>query len=294
MKKLVLFVCLVALPLAAQPFGKSDPGTFRHEIRLSQWNWSNFYWATEPLLERDVRAIGLEYRTAYRPRNFEADVYAHLNYLNYDEQDRDDSYGVRVGLFSVTPVQEYNVYVDRGENRQSFTAGNVTAQASVTMLAGEYRRNLVPAWMITSEGVHSQQRFDVSTTRDSNYTSLGAGIRYRGFGWRFSPEVGYIVSSLDSSAGDEDDRGPYIQAEYMPHFVPDARLYLSGRYRFKDRDYSAGGRTDDRPEWNFVASYRIRPRISAILYYGREDVNASVPDQDFDHDLLTLTLAWGL
>lgn len=302
MRKLVVFAFLATLPLTAQPFGKSDPGGFRHEVRASLWNWNNFYWSTEPQLERDMRAFGFEYRAAYRPQALRADVYGHLNYLNYDETARDDSYGGRIGIADFNPVREFNVYLDRGQNRQSFTAGNVVAQANVTTLGAEYRRAIGPAWMITSEAAYAQQRFDVESPRDNDYTTLGAGIRYRGFGWRFAPEVGYIVSHLATKGREEDydDRQFYVQAEYMPHFVPDGRLYLNGRYGFKNRDYEVApgdvnfGRTDDRPELSLVAAYRIRSNIQAIGYYAREDVRSTVPGQDFDYDLFTLTLSFGL
>jgi hypothetical protein len=279
---------------SAQPIGQSAAGTFRSEARIQFWRFGNFTQTSDPRLEEDVNAFGLELRGAYHPRNVAFDVYGNVNYLNY-ATDRKDSYGVRVGALLDGEVNKFNVFVDHASNRATFDVGDTVATAAVTTLNGEYAHRFGD-WEPGVEATHERQRFDVgSTGQDNDFTGAGASIRYRGFGWKFSPSVGFFKGHRKSDDNEEtyDDNSWHVQLVYIP--VP--RLYLSLQYRDRTRDYSTNnpldtnfGRNDKRPQWSLVSSLKINPRFTGILYYSNEDVSSS-RGRSFQDDLVIVTLA---
>lgn len=285
----------VAVPLVAQPLGASTPGAFRSEARLQFWRFGNFDQVSDPALEKDVRAVGLELRGAWHPARLPFDVYAHVNYLNWDA-DRDDSYGVRVGAATESEVHELNVFLDRAENRATFDVGDTVANAAVTTLNGEYSRRF-GNWQPGVEATYERQRFDVADTgRDNRYSAVGANIRYRGFGWKFSPQVGFVTGDRVSDDGEEsyDDDAWYAQLV----FIPVSRFYLSVQYRDRVRDYTTSdplhrnfGREDERPQWIVVSTLKVTKRLTGILYYSNEDAQSTLAGRDFQADILILNLA---
>ena len=292
-----LFIALltVAMPLVAQPLGTGTAGTFRSEARLSSWHFGNFNQVSDPALEQDIRALGLELRGAYQPAHLPFEVYGHVNYLNWDA-DRDDSYGVRVGAAMESEVQDFNIFYDRAENRATSDIGDTVANAAVTTLAGEFSRRL-GNWQPGVEATYEEQRFDVADTGlDNVYSTVGANVRYRGFGWKFSPEVGFVTGDRVSDDDEEsyDDGAWYAQLVFIP--VP--RFYLSVQYRDRVRDYTTldplhrnFGREDDRPQWIVVSSLKVTGRVTGILYYSNEDAQSTLPGRDFQADILILFLA---
>ena len=286
---------VAAAPLFSQPLGQSTPGTFRSEARIQFWRFGNFNQTSNASLEQDVNAFGLELRGAYQPVSSPFQIYGHVNYLNYDA-DRDDSVGVRAGTALDGEVNKFNVFIDHANNRATFDVGDTVSTATVTTLSGEYSRR-IGDWEPGFEATPDRQRFDVSSTgQDNEYTGIGANVRYRGFGWKFSPEVGFVNGKRksDTAAESYDDDSWYAQLVYIP--VP--RLYLSLQYRDRTRDYTTNVPTDrnfrrneDRPQWSLVSSLRINPRFTGILYYSNEDVSSSLPGRSFQDDLVIVSLA---
>lgn len=282
-------------PLIAQPLGQSTPGTIRSEARIQFWRFGNFTQTSTRRLEQDVNAYAVELRGAWHPRQSPFELYAHASALDY-QTDRDNSYGVRVGAALDGDVNRFNVYVDRASNRATFDVGDTVATAAVTTLQGEYSRR-IGDWEPGFEATHERQRFDVASTgQDNDYNGAGARLRYRGFGWKFSPIVGFVSGKRKGDDANESYRDDawYVQAVYIP--VP--RLYLSLQYRGRERDYSVRnptarnfGRKDERPQWSFVGSLRFTPQLTGILYYANEDVTSTLPGRSFQDDLVIVSLA---
>lgn len=299
MKRLWLaFVVTVTVPLAAQPFNRPNAPAFRSEVRLQWYHFGNFFQATEGETEEDINAAGLEYRAAYRPWGVRTDVYGHLNFLNFDDPGRKNSYGGRLGVAHDGERHDFNVYLDRGENRITFDVGDTTDSANVTTLAGDYTFRVTKDWDLGAEARHERQRFDVSGQRENDFNLIGGSVRYRGFGYIFMPEVGFSTGSRDVVDGDEsyDENAWYVEASSAPH----RRVYVSARFRLRTREYTTGnplaenfGQDDDRHQWTLSGSYKATERLTAILYYTNEDVNRSIPGASFGTDFLLLGLAYG-
>ncbi|MFL6248789.1 MAG: hypothetical protein ACJ74H_22390 [Thermoanaerobaculia bacterium] len=292
----ILAVALCA-PLGAQPLGRQGDLPFRQEVRLLSMLFGNFYQATVPALEEDVRGVGVEYRAAYRAWK-DTDVYGHLNVLDFDEQGKKTSYGGRAGVTHDGERHDYNIYVDHGENRSTFDIAGVTDTGAVTTLTGEYAFRMTEDWQLGAEAEYEQQRFGHTHERENDATSVGANVRYRGFGYKFMPEVGYVTGSRDVVDETEsyDDSYWYVQLVSSPN----RRIYLSLSYRDRLRDYttrditsSKFGAEETRGQWTGSASYRATDRVAYILYYSQEDTASSRPGRDFDTDFLLLAVSVG-
>lgn len=287
----------VCAPLAAQPLGRQGDLPFRQEVRLQSMLFGNFYQATPPAAEEDVRGLGLEYRAAYRAWK-DTDVYGHVNFLNFDEDGKKNTYGGRVGLTQDGERQDFNVYVDHGENRSTFDIVGATDTGDVTTIGGEYAFRVTDDWQLGAEAEHERQRFGQTRARENDATSVGANVRYRGFGYKFMPEIGYVTGSRDvvDETENYDDSYWYVQLVSSPT----RKLYLSLNYRDRAREYttrdvtsSKFGAEETRGQWTASASYRATDQVAYILYYSTEDTASSRPGRDFNTDFLLLAVSVG-
>jgi hypothetical protein len=297
--RLSLFVAAVAIctPLIAQPLGRQNPSTFRQEVRLQSMLFGNFYQDTNPALEQDVRGLGIEYRAAYRAWK-DTDVYGHVNFLNFDEKGKKNSYGGRLGILLDSERQDLNLYVDHGENRSTFDIAGITDTGDVTTFAGEYSFRVTDDWQVGAEGEIERQRFGHTRDRENDAHSIGANVRYRGLGYKFMPEVGYVTGSRDVVDETESYDESYWYAQVVSS--PTRKVYLSLTYRDQTRDYTTRDITsskfnaeETRAQWIASASYRHTEHVAYILYYSREGTESSRPGRDFDTDFLLLAVAVG-
>src|SRR5687768_384152 len=233
--------------------------------------FGNFYQATVPALEEDVRGIGVEYRAAYRAWAA-TDVYGHLNLIDYDESGKQNSYGGRLGATHDGERHDFNVYVDHGENRSTFDIAGITDTGDVTTFVGDYTFRVTDDWQVGAEAAHDRQRFGHTPERENDATSIGANVRYRGLGYKFMPEIGYVTGSRDVV----DDTESYDDSYWYLQLVssPTRRVYLSLTYRDRAREYttrevssSKFGVEETRGQWTGSASFRATDRVAYILYY---------------------------
>lgn len=297
--RLILFVLTVAVcaPLIAQPLGRQGDLPFRQEVRLNSVLFGNFYQATTSALEEDVRGVGVEYRAAYRAWKA-TDVYGHVNFLDFDEGGKQNTYGGRLGVAHDGERHDLNAYVDHGENRSTFDIAGATDTGDVTTFSADYSFRVLEDWQLGAEATHDRQRFGHTPLRENDGTFLGANVRYRGLGYKFMPEIGYVTGSRDVRDATEsyDDSYWYVQAVSSPS----RRVYLSLSYRDRTREYTTSntasskfGIEESRGQWSASASYRATDRVAYILYYTQEDTASSRVGRDFDTDFLLLAVSVG-
>lgn len=292
---------LIPSPLAAQPRGTSDPGGFRSEMRMQGYYFDNFFHSTNPAEERNVTALGSELRGAYRPGERPLEVFGHLSVVRYGVREVPESLGGRIGVRHDGAVHQWTAYLDRAENRPSFEVGNTFGSADVTTVSGAYAYRVVPEWEFGAEGIHQRQTFSAQNNRRNDYTALGASVRYRGFGWRFRPEIGLDSGRREvvNAAESYDTRDWYVQASYMP-VLPRDPLYLSLRYRDRNRAYTISdpgtrnfGRREVRGEWMLLADLRIAQNVNTWMYFTTENVDSSVPGGNFEVGFLLVGVTIG-
>jgi hypothetical protein len=303
LKKLSLVIIatlvLVAVPAFAQEADReerSDTG-LRTELRLNGWMFENFFQASEPASEEDVSALGAELRVAGGGRSGWS-PYARANYLKYDDEGLDSTYGGRVGLALDSNPHSFDVYADHQLDRPTFDIGDVFDRADVTTVAAEYRNRITRSWDLGVEGQFQQQSFQELTSKDNEFTGFGASVRYRGFGSIFSPEIGFMMGEreVDDPSETYDQNDTYIQVRSTP---VDA-LYLSVRYRMREREYTTGdplassfGRTDDRDQLSLSGDWKLTPRLTLNGYFANEKSDSSREGRDFDTGLYMLGLTIG-
>jgi hypothetical protein len=284
----LLLLLAVAMPLAAQPAGTSQPGELRAEARLTFFAFDNFFWSTTPALERDVTALGTELRAAYRWSQSPAEVYGHGYVLSYDDEDLDTAFGARVGLAQNAAVHDYNVYAEYAANRPSAPVRNTFGTSDVTTLAGRYLYQFSPSWQFGADGQIERQRFDGPQDRDNDFRGIGAVARYNGFGWRITPFAGLHLGARDfeQSDIDYDQRAIYAGVEWIPRDP----LFLSLALRNIDRDFDEASDEDDL-QWELIASYRSSPRLRWFGYLLRDDVSVD-SGEEFDSQLALIGVAY--
>ena len=282
-------VLLSAGAAFAQPAGTSKEGESRSDIRLELYRFNNFFQATTPSARQDINAVGLEYRYAKRFRP-DDEIFAHVSTRKFDRSGIGTSYGARVGINHPGEVHQYRVWVDQRMNAPSFDVGNTYGQADTTTLAGEYSYLLSKTWQFGVEGDYDRQSFG-NHNRNNSGTELGTSVRYRGFGYKFTPQVGVYTGNrrINLATENYNEKGWFLQAEV----IPKPWLYLSARYTTRARDYTTNlatstnfGRNEDHPQLALIVSLKSSPRLSWLIYYSNEDVTSSRAGNNFRDSLL--------
>ena len=294
----------IATPILAQPRGTGGPGSYRSEVRLQAYQFGNFFYTSVPGAEEDVVAYATEYRGAYRMKRRPFEVFTHASFLHYDHERLEDSLGGRLGVRYSGRINTLRTYVDRTVNRPSFEVGNVFAPADTTTFALEHAVRISRAWEIGAEGRHqvqsfeSPQRLPSTLRRDNTFSTIGGSVRYRGFGYRYTPSIGFRRGNLSVRNPEESygDRNWYLQMETIPL----NGLYFSLRYGDRHRDYTISnplssnfGREEGRGQIEFVTDYKPPGRFGYTLYYAREDVDSQRVNGDFTVQLLLLGVSVG-
>jgi len=284
--RLTLLILLVANAAYAQPHGTSQPGESRSELKILGYHFDNFFQVTSPVPEENINAYAADYRFAYRPTASPTELFAHVNFIDYHRSGLSNSYGARFGLNHQGKSDDFRIFVDRQQHRPSFEVGNAGSsfgQANMTMFDAEYVHHF-GVWQVGGEGQRQQQRFPASSNRDNDYNELKGIVRYKGFGWKFTPEAGLYRGrrAVNDSNETYKETGYYAQVAYIP--VPSA--YFSLRLLSRRRDYENVSRVENRPGLEAVIDIRSSPRLSWLLYYSRERVRSSVPNSNFSDDLV--------
>jgi hypothetical protein len=294
------FIVLFAIPVLAQEEReekkeRDDPqqDRFRTELRLNGWWFGNFFQASDDAAEEDVLAGSAEARFIANTGVFSP--YLHLNYLQYDESALDSPYGGRVGARTVSGKHDLDLFVDHQIDRPTFDIGDTFDTADVTRFVADYKLRFVDDWQAGIEGEVQQQRFDVSEAKDNDFTAVGASLRWRG-SRVFSPEVGYIVGERDVDTESEsyDQTDLYFQVRS----APTPSLYLSARYRIREREYTnpdpgTFAREDDRDQITLSADLRTSDHLTWNFYYAVEDAESSILGRDFTTQTALLGLTIG-
>lgn len=298
---LLLLAGVLSFSAFAQESGRSDDRSpdarLSSELRLNGWRFDNFFQASDPAAEQDINALGAELRFA-RSTDRGWAPYFRANYLDYDDEALDPSYGGRLGARFASRPHAFEIYLDHQLDRPTFDIGDVFDTADVTTLVAEYGFRFTPAWELGLQAELQQQSFNQLTVKDNELTGAGASLRYRGFGSKFSPEVGYVMGEreVDDPTETYDQTETYLQIRSAP---TDA-LYLSARYRMREREYTTAdlaatnfGREDDRDQISLTADWRLMPRVTLNLYYATEDATSTRVERAFETQTALVGVTFG-
>jgi hypothetical protein len=163
--------------------------------------------------------------------------------------------------------------------------------ADVERFDGAYDVRLSKSWQVGTSGRLEQRTHD-APGRDSELLDLDASLRWRGYGSLFSPEVGLARGRKTADRQNEE----YTQRDLFARLRsrPTDRLYLSLRYRYRERDYDVAslvasnfGREDARDEWTFRADVTAAQFAILNLEYVWMNGDSSRAEKSFTSSELT-------
>ena len=289
---------LIPAPAPAQPPPWEEPA-FDSELRVYGFRFDNFFQAPEEEAEEEVTLTRVEGRLSARPSEASAfELYTRGRFDSYSG-DLDEAWAAGVGLHYDRRPAEADLYLEYEEDRPVFDVGDEFDRANVLQLAGEYGWRFTDDWQVTGLAELARQEFDQTTGKDNDFVSGGAALRYRGWGYAFSPEIGAELGERDADDPNEDhdQRDLWLKVRSIPF----ERLYLSLRYRYRLRDYSIAdpaasnfGREDDRRDWTLAADLRILEWLGVNAYVSYEDADSTKPSRVYETTLtgVGLTLGW--
>lgn len=295
-------VPLLAAPVAQRPAPQKPAAkkTDRLEmhLRLGGLTFDNFFQAPEGSLEDDVLGAYVEARLAFQVREGRPlRAYLGAEYIAYTD-DFNPSSGITLGLRSEDKPHSWDVSGQYLKGRPSREVRDEFDRADVLGLNGQYSYRITEDFEVIGLGEYRHETFELSADKANDLYSLGPAVRYRGFGWRFSPEIGLRFGGRNVVDDNEDfsQRELFVRLRYSPT----SALYLTLRYRHRSRDYSIGdagagnfGREDTRKQWTVTADWKSGETLTWNLYYALENSDSTRPVGVFQTQMLSLGLTIG-
>jgi len=240
--------------------GKARRVKGQARLELVHFEPYGFSPAVAATLGRDTRRYAIEggaYFQWNRPRVDETDV-----------PERTDAFGV-TGRASLRPIPTLDV----------FGTGGYRREFAVTLVA--------PLPWSPWEPVDTEALPDV----ENDYTEYGGGLRVPGLGSVFLPEVGYVRTERRGSRPHED----YLEdvAYLSVRSSIGRRFTFSGRYRYRERAYTAGdararnyGRADTRHAAGGSLDLGLTRHLYVTVSGGVEEGTSTQPGRAFKSRVL--------
>lgn len=286
MSRVVIAVVAFLATLSAAAQSQPQPRTWNFWLKTNAQSYRNFYQAPEGSPEEDVRALQGELGANYvvSPK---VTAYGAVNFLHFDDAALEDSPGLRLGVRGDARPHAFDVYVESLDNRPSFELDQF-AGANIRRLNGNYAYRFAENWQVSADLESEKQDLD-NNLRDNEFRSVGFAVRWRG-SRLFSPEIGFRGGERDVN----DDAESYDQREsYLAiRSQPVRQLYLSVRFRNRQRDYQNIAREDERRQVTIGADYTVNPHLVLNFYAAGEDAESDRPGRDFDSSYAILGFTW--
>lgn len=295
----LLAALLMATPASAQTPKQpaptptpAPPDRVEAYARFGALLFDNFFQAPDGSPEEDVAGATLEggLSLALQERR-PLRAYAEGDYTLY--HDLDPSAGIRAGVRLEERKQSFDLAVQYLANRPSREVRDEFDRADTLSVYGEYSHRVHEDFELTALAELRHETLELSADKDNDVYGLGGAVRYRGFGSKFSPEVGFRLGGRDVVDDNEDisQRELFLRLRW----VPAPPFYLTCRYRHRSRDYSIAdpaasnfGREDARDQLVATADWRRGKALVFNLYYALEDSDSSRSTGNFTTQMLSL------
>ncbi len=285
----LLIVAGIVPPAAAQV--RSGSPRYEGHVRIGGLYFDNFFQTSPGGPEENVWAAQFEGRVGRRLRRASPiHAYAEADYVRYDAFD--PSHGITVGLRREPRPRGFDVSAYYLAGRPSREAGDVLDRTGITGLNGEYSYRVNEDVEVMGLGEYRHESFEIRADETLDVLNLGGAARYRGFGRRFSPEVGVRLGARRATNPNEALTQSELYLRVRSAATRD--LYLTFRFRHRRRPYSvddpgAGNfeRLDRRRQWTATADWKRR-RLTWNLYYALENSASTRPSGIFRTQLLAL------
>lgn len=184
--------------------------------------------------------------------------------------------------------------VEYSKDRPSTDTEDDPDPADVERFDGEYTFRLSHDWQTTA-ATELEERTHDRPGNDSQTLEVGLALRWRGAGAIFSPELG--IARARKNADRPNDEYTQEDLYLRMRSRPVDRLYVSLRYRDRDRDYdvlveraSNFARSDQRGEWSLHADFTASDLVIVNLEYEHIDTDSSRRNKSFTSSEISLGL----
>lgn len=279
-------------PAAAQ--GEEEPPRVELRFRTQGAVFENLFRVRPDSLEQTIYAASADARVSVRPdRSLPLQLHAEGRYIRYESLGESPELAGAVS-WNGRPHRA-RLRLSHQDDRPAFDLGEVVRTADITHLVGSYGHRISEDWEAGVEGQFARVQFDSVPANDSDLYTVGGRLRYRGFGYQFSPE---ITASYGRRVADdprlESDR---VRLAARIVSIPTPGVWISARYRHRDRGYvttdpaSANfGRSDTGRQWTLAVAYALSDHFELTLYADRLAMDSSRPDRTFTTSLAQLGL----
>lgn len=290
------WIALVAVAFAFGPPAAAQGGSpWFGEVELFGMQFENFFQRPGDEPEEDVSALKAELEVGRRLGPDSGWSWFLNGGGTFYESELDDSTTVGTGLRYDRASHEAEIEFSAERERPVFDVGDEFDRADTVGLEARYSWRATDAWELTPMAELERQEFDLTPRKDNDIWLAGGEIRYRGWGYEFSPAIGAMTGTRDADDPNEDHDQTDTWVKLRS--VPASGLYLSLRYRHRVRDYTIDdvlasnvGRQDDRDQWTFLASYRFFDHYEIFGYYDYLDADSDKASRVFTSQLVGLGL----
>lgn len=289
----LLLVLVSGLSALAGPArAQEDPR--RVELRFRSFGsvFENLFRVAPESRQQTILAATVDGRASLRPdRSRPLQLYVEGSYIHYESLG--GSPELAGGIRSMGRPHQVRVRISHQDDRPAFDLGEVVRRADITNLLASYGYRISDDWEAGVEGHFARVRFDSVPQNDSDLYSAEGRLRFRGFGYEFSPEVG-------ASLGRRTAEDPRLESDRLRLYariisIPVPPLWISARYRHRSREYTttdpASGnfdRSDRGSQWTLSAAYDLSERLRLTLYGDHLDMDSNLPERTFTTSLLQL------
>lgn len=272
-------------------------GRLAGELGLRFLRFQNFFQAPDGEPETNVNGLQLRAELAYR-LSMDRPLEAYVEAGRVAYQDLEDSSRVGAGLRLDGRPHAFDLSLALETDRPILDVGDEFETADVIYVDGEYGYRLTSDWELKGLLEAQDQSFEFTSRKDNTIHGLGAAVRYRGFGYEFSPEVGLLLGGRDATDVSENHSQNDVYVKIRS--VPAPGWYISARYRHRVREYDTDvvtdrnfGREDTRDQLSAVIAYELTEELDVDAYLAHQDAESTLASRTFTTQILFLGLSWG-
>ena len=262
-------------------------------VELQGLFFDNFFQLPDGEPQQDVNGLRAEGRLTWRPAaEGPLELYGVAGATTYDEE-LEETFLVGGGVRWDGAADDLDLGVRYELDRPSFEVGDTFGTADLLDLGAVYAHRFGDDWEVSALADLERLDYAADDGRDSDFVNGGGAVRYRGWGYELSPEIGVELGERDADDANEDHEQTDLWLKLRSAPLPP--LYLSLRYRMRTRDYAIGdplasnfGREDDREQIAFTADWRASDTVTWTLYYAWEDADSTKETRVFTTQLLAL------
>jgi hypothetical protein len=306
---------VVAAPLAADGTGTDfDDDALRPEQTADEWEQSryaaervearvklfgtwyeNYFRVPDDEPATTVNSLSVEGRvtlTLHRERRIK--MYLQAIRENFQDVDILTSPTYSIGFRADGERHGFDAGFRYLEDREQLDIDDLAEPSDIYIYYGAYSLRFTEDWEWALDGELRDQRFPEPRRIDNSELYSGStSIRYRGWGRRFSPEIGYESRRREAvdPHDDYDETMPWIKLRFSPF----PTLTASLRFRDREREYSTGDpddsnfrRVDERDEWTLRADWVLGRRLALNLEAERLESRSTRESRNFTSDTLVL------